>query len=101
MFIYKTVHAERAKIGYVLGFLVYGKVVGEFGWKVFLVDFLLLKNIKYGEYKHKRTRTNVFMPTEIPSVTIQRNVTAMRYRNDVTRSVLLLYIRADLGMMLA
>ena len=100
MFIYKTVHAERAKIGYVLGFLVYGKVVGEFG-EVFLVDCLLLKNIKYGEYKHNRTRTNVFMPTEIPSVTIQRNVTAMRYRNDVIRSVLLLNIRADLGMMLA
>jgi len=32
-----------AKIGYVLGLLVYGKAVVEFGWKVFLVDCLLGK----------------------------------------------------------
>ena len=30
-----------AKIGYVLGLLVYGNVVVEFGRKVFLVDCLL------------------------------------------------------------
>ena len=36
-----------------------------------------------------------------PSVTIQGNLTAIRYRNDVIRSVLLLHIRANLGMMLA
>jgi len=36
----------------------------------------------------------------IPTVTIQGYITAMRYRNDVIRSVLL-HIRANLGMMLA
>ena len=36
-----------------------------------------------------------FMHTKTPSVTIQGNITAMMYRNDVIRSVLLL------GMMLA
>ena len=41
------------------------------------------------------------MHTETPSVTIQWNLTAMRYRNDVIRSVLLLHIRANLSMMLA
>ena len=35
-----------------------------------------------------------------PIVTIQGNITAMRYRNDVIRSILL-HIRAKLGMMLA
>ena len=32
-----------SKIGYVLGLLVHGKVVVEFGRKVFLVDSLLCK----------------------------------------------------------
>ena len=41
------------------------------------------------------------MHTKITRVTIQGNVTAMRYRNDVIRSVRLLHIRAYLGMMLA
>ena len=41
------------------------------------------------------------MHTQTPSATIQGNITAMRYRNDVIRSVLLLHIRANLGMMLA
>ena len=45
-----------------------------------------MKNIKYGENKHN---ISVFLHTKIPSVTIQGNITAMRYRNDVIRSVLL------------
>ena len=56
-----------------------------------------MKNIKYGENKHN---ISVFLHTKIPSVTIQGNITAMRSRNDVIRSVLL-HIRANLGMMLA
>jgi len=40
------------------------------------------------------------MHTKTPSVTIQGNITAMRYRNEVIRSVLFLYIRANLDMML-
>ena len=60
-----------------------------------------MKNIKYGKNKHNRTRSSVFMHTKTPSVTIQGNITAMRYRNDVIRSVLLLHVRANLGMMLA
>jgi len=59
-----------------------------------------MKNIKYGENKHKRTRSSVFMHAKAPSVTIQGPITAMRYRNDVIRSVLL-HIRINLGMMLA
>ena len=39
-----------------------------------------------------------FMHTKTPSVAIQGNITAMMYRNDVIRSVLLLHIRANLGM---
>ena len=35
------------------------------------------------------------------SVTIQGNITVVRCRNDVIPSVLLLHIRANLGMMLA
>ena len=41
------------------------------------------------------------MHTKTPSVTIQGNITANRYRTDVTRSVLLLHIHVKLGMMLA
>jgi len=41
------------------------------------------------------------MHTKIPYVTIQVNITAMKYRNDVIRSVLLLHIRVNFGMMLA
>jgi len=64
-----------------------------------------MKNIKNGKIKHNRTlcsvNQGVFMHTKIPSVTIQGNVTVMRYRNDVILSVLLLHVRANLGMMLA
>ena len=59
-----------------------------------------MKNMKYGENMHNRTRSNVFMHTKTPSVTIQGNITATRYRDDVIRLVLL-HIRAKLGMMLA
>ena len=43
IFMYTTVHADMvgAQIAYVLGLLVHGKVVVEFGRKVFLVDCLL------------------------------------------------------------
>ena len=41
------------------------------------------------------------MHTETLSVTIQGNITVVRCRNDVIQSVLLLHIRANLGMMLA
>ena len=41
------------------------------------------------------------MHTKTLSVTIQENITAMRYQNDVIRAVLLLRIHANLGMMLA
>jgi len=41
------------------------------------------------------------MHTKTPSVTIRGNITSTRYRNDVIRSVLLLHISANLGMMLA
>ena len=40
------------------------------------------------------------MHTKTPSVPIQGNITAMRYRNDVIRAVLLIRIHANLGMML-
>ena len=40
------------------------------------------------------------MHTKTPSVIVQGNITAVRYRNDVIWSVLL-HIRANLGMMLA
>ena len=46
-------------------------------------------------------RSSVFMHTKTPTVTIQEDITAMRYRNDVIRSVLFLHIRANIGMMLA
>ena len=57
-----------------------------------------MKNIKYGENEHNRTHSSVFMHTQTPSVTIQGNITAVMYRNDIIRSVLLLHIRAILGM---
>ena len=60
-----------------------------------------MKNIKSGINKHSRTHSNVFIHTKTPSVTIKGNITATKYRNDVIRSVLLLHIRANLGMMLA
>jgi len=41
------------------------------------------------------------MHTKTPSVTIQGNITALRYRHDVIWSVMILHIRAKLGMMLA
>ena len=49
----------------------------------------------------ERARESVFMHKKSPTVIILGNITSMRYRNDVIRSVLLLHIRANLGMMLA
>ena len=60
-----------------------------------------MKNIEYGENKHNRPRSSVFIHTKTPSVAIQGNITAMRYRNDGNRSNLLLHIRANFGMILA
>ena len=46
-----------AKIGYVPGLLVHGKVVVKIGRKVKLIPCWLsiMKNIEYGENKHNRT----------------------------------------------
>ena len=88
-----------AKIGYVLGLLVHGKVVVEFARKVFLVDCPLWKTLNMAKIRIT-DRAQAFMHTKTPCVTIQRNITPMRYRNDVIRSVLLFHIRAHLGMML-
>jgi len=57
-----------------------------------------MKNIKYGENMHNKTRSIIFLCTKTPIVTIQGNITATRYRNDVIRSFFL-HIRANLGMM--
>jgi len=51
---YKSVHAN---IGYVLGLLVHDKVVVEFGWKVFLVDYLFEKTLNMAKNKHNRTHS--------------------------------------------
>ena len=57
-----------------------------------------MKNNNYGENKHNRA----FPCTrKLPRVTIQGNITAMRYRNDVIRWVLLLHIGANPRIMLA
>ena len=80
------------------GLLVYGKVVVEFGRKVFLVDCPLWKNM--AKNKHIRTHSWVLMQTNTLCVTIQGNTTAVRNRNDVIQSILL-HIRDNLGMMLA
>ena len=77
---------------------MHGKVVVKFGKYSSLIVYY--EKITHCESKHNRTRSNVSMHTKTPSVTIQENITAMRYRNDVIRSVLLLHIRDNLGMML-
>ena len=58
------------------------------------------KTIRYDENKYNRMYSSVVIHTETPSVIIQGNITATRYRDDVIRLVLL-HIRAKLGMMLA
>ena len=82
-----------------LGFLVHSKVVFEFGRKVYLFDCLFWKTLNMAKISIT-DRAQAFMHTKTPCVTIQRNITPMRYRNNVIRSVLLLHIRANLGMML-
>ena len=51
----------------------------------------------YGENKHNRTCSC----TRKQKLLIQGNITALRYRNDVIRSIHFLHIRANLSMMLA
>ena len=80
---------------------MHNKVVVKFGRNVFRVDNVYNEKIKFGGNKHSRTSSNVFMHTKTPSVTIQGNITAMRYRNDINWSVLPLHIRTNLDMMLA
>ena len=70
-------------------------MVGKYSSLIFYYE----KNIKYGENKLTRTRSNVFMHTQMLSVTIQGNITVVRYRDDVIRLVLLLHIRASLGIL--
>ena len=70
-------------------------------YSLLIVFYKIKKPIKYGENKPNRTRSSVFMHTQSQRVTIQGNITAMRYRNDVIWSVLLLHISANLRMMLA
>jgi len=57
-----------------------------------------MKNIKCVENRQNRTCLSVFMHMKTPTVTIQGNITAMSYRNDVIRSVLLLHICVDTGL---
>jgi len=42
-----------------------------------------MKNIEYGENKHNRTHSSVIMHKKTPNVTIQGNITVMRYVNEV------------------
>jgi len=52
-----------------------------------------MKNINYGESNHNRTRSSVFMHTITPSVTIQGNITAMRFEmTSFSRFVFLIYV---------
>ena len=60
-----------------------------------------MKIFQHGENKNNTKRSSVFMHTKDPSVTILENITGMRYRDDVIRSVLLLHVRANRGMKLA
>jgi len=43
-----------------------------------------MRNIKYGENKHNRTRPSVFMHMETPRVTVQGKITAMYLAVDGT-----------------
>ena len=95
-----TVGAKIRNVLGLLGLLMHGKVVVEFGRKVFLVNSLLWKTLNVAKISITEC-SRVFMHMKTSSVTIQWNITTMRYRNDVIRSVLLLHILANLGMMLA
>ena len=52
---------------------MHGKVVVESGRKEKYSSLIVYyeKNIKFGEKKHNRTRSSVFMHTKTPSVTVQ------------------------------
>ena len=88
-----------AKMDYVLGLIVHGKVVVEIGRKVFLVDWLLWKNIKYDENMHNRTRSSVFMNRKTPIVTIQGNNCdeVSKWRHSVGSSSYMCQTRYDVG----
>ena len=84
---------EVVKIGYVFGLLVHVKVVLEFGRKLFLVDCLLCKTLNMAKISVTE-RTPAYWCT-------WKKHNSDEYRNYVIRSVLLLHIRAILGMRLA
>jgi len=63
--------------------------------------FYFTHNLSNKRKKKKRFHVQNCLNTKTPSVAVQGNITAMWYRNDVIRSVLLLHIHANLGMMLA
>ena len=100
---YKTVHAELLVRKQVMcsGSSCTTRQLSNLVGMYSALIMSIMKNIKFGGNKHSRTRSNVFVHTKTPSVTIQGNITAMRYRNDINWSVLLLHIRTNLDMMLA
>ena len=63
--------------------------------------FYFTHNLSNKRKKKKRFHVQNCLNTKTPSVAVQGNITAMWYRNDVIRSVLLLHIHANLDMMLA
>ena len=75
-------------------------VVVEFGTNLLLVDSLPWKNIKDGENKYNRTLKR-FHAQENSKCNHSRKHNCDELSNDVIRSVLLLHIAANLGMMLA
>jgi len=70
----------RCKLGYVLGLLVQGKVTVEFGRKLFLVDCLLWKTLNIMKISITERAQALSCTRKLFSVTIQGNITAMRYR---------------------
>jgi len=64
-----------ARIGYVLGLLVHDKVVVEMYSS--LIVYFKKQPLKYGDNKHNRTRSILFIYTKAPSVTIQGNITVI------------------------
>ena len=90
----------RCEYRYVLGLLVYGKVVVDFGRKVFFADCLAWKTFNMARI-NRTERTHALPCTQKIVVRIPGNMNAMRHPNDVIRSVLLPHIRFNREMMLA
>ena len=87
----------RCENRFVLGLLVHSTVVVEFGRKVFLVDCLLGKALittKISIAERAKACSCIRK-----SITIQWNITGMRYRNDFIQSGF--HIHTNLGMVLA